>query len=409
VALTDVAIRQARPRAKPRKLRDGRGLYLEIRPNGSKLWRYRFRDPQTRKESTMSLGEYSEISLTEARDARDSARKLLKQGMHPVHERRLQRAIQATDGANTFEAVARQWLGKKGKEWTEKSRRRVERTLERDAFPLIGPLPIRRVSPQHLLTIMQEIEAKRSPTVAVLFRQWAFRIFNYAMATLKADSNPAATDIRNAITVPEPKNHPALSRHDIPGLDAALREYTGERRTVIALRLLMLTFVRSGELRGAEWSEFDLDRAEWRIPADRMKMGEAHIVPLSKQALALLKELHAQTGRQRFLFPNARRPGAYMAATTLNAALVRLGYDKRFSPHGFRGTASTLLNEAGYHPDVIERQLAHKDRNEVRAVYNKAQYLPERRAMMQQWADMINVYARGADVVPIKRTAGRQR
>jgi len=140
-----------------------------------------------------------------------------------------------------------------------------------------------------------------------------------------------------------------------------------------------------------------------------MKMGEAHIVPLSKQALALLKELHAQTGRQRFLFPNARRPGAYMAATTLNAALVRLGYDKRFSPHGFRGTASTLLNEAGYHPDVIERQLAHKDRNEVRAVYNKAQYLPERRAMMQQWADMINVYARGADVVPIKRTAGRQR
>lgn len=172
---------------------------------------------------------------------------------------------------------------------------------------------------------------------------------------------------------------------------------------MIALRLLMLTFVRSIELRGAEWSEFDLDRAEWHVPAGRMKMGEAHIVPLSRQAIALLKELQKLTGRQRFLFPNARRPGAYMAATTLNAALVRLGYYRRFSPHGFRATASTMLNELGVRPDWIERQLAHKDRNQVRAVYNRAQYLAERRLMMQQWADLLDEYAKGdGKVVPGK-------
>jgi integrase len=403
VTLTDVAIRQTRPRAKPRKMRDARGLYLEVRPNGSKLWRYRFRDPQTRKESTLALGEYPETSLIKAREDRDAARKLLKQGIHPVHERRAQKAILVADGANTFEAVAREWLKKRGKEWTPRNQQRIERTLEREAFPLIGPLPIRRVSAAHLLAIMQKIDGKGSPTVAVLFRQWAHRIFNYAIATLKADANPAAGEIRNAITPPATKNHPALTRQDIPALDTALLGYTGERTTVIALRLLMLTFVRSVELRGAEWSEFDLDRAEWNVPAGRMKMGEAHIVPLSRQAIALLNELHKLTGRQRFLFPNARRPGAYMAATTLNAALVRLGYYRRFSPHGFRGTASTMLNELGVRPDWIERQLAHKDRNQVRAVYNKAQYLAERRLMMQQWADLLDEYAKGdGKVIPGK-------
>jgi integrase len=403
VPLTDVAIRQARTRNHPRKLRDGRGLYLEIRASGSKLWRYRFRDPQTRKESTLALGEYPEISLTRAREDRDGARKLLKQGIHPVHERRAQKVIRAAEGANTFESVAREWLAKKGRHWTERNRLRIQRTLEREAFPLIGPLPIRRVTPAHLLAIMQRIEGKGSPTVAVLFRQWAFRIFNHAIATLRADTNPAAGEIREAVKPPPTRNHPALTRKDIPALDTALTGYRGERSTVIALRLLMLTFVRSVELRGAEWSEFDLEQAEWHIPAARMKMGEAHLVPLSRQAVALLKELQKLTGRALFLFPNSRDPRAYMAATTLNAALVRLGYYRRFSPHGFRATASTLLNEIGVRPDWIERQLAHKDRNAVRAVYNRAQYLAERRVMMQQWADLLDQYAKGdGKVVPGK-------
>jgi integrase len=187
-------------------------------------------------------------------------------------------------------------------------------------FPTIGKLPIRAVTAAHLLAVMQKVEAKGTPTIAVMIRQWAYRIFNHAIANLKADANPAAGEIRDAIQAPATRSHPPLQRTDIPALTTALAGYAGERMTVIALRLLMLTFVRSVELRGSEWTEFDLDRAEWRVPAERMKMGELHIVPLSRQAVALLRELHKITGRQRFLFPNARRPGSYMGTTTLNAA-----------------------------------------------------------------------------------------
>jgi integrase len=402
MALTDVAIRQTKAKRKPIKLRDGRGLYLEVRPTGAKLWRYRYRSPQTRKETMLSLGEYPEVSLTQARADRDGARKLIKQGIHPARQREAERAVRVADSANTFESVSREWLAKKGKRWKPRNRDRIERALEREVFPTIGRLPIRSVTPAHLLAVMQKVEAKGSPTIAVLIRQWAFRVFSHAIANLKADSNPAAGEIRDAIQPPAPKSHPPLERSDIPALEAALSGYAGERTTVVALRLLMLTFVRSVELRGAEWTEFDLDRGEWRVPADRMKMGESHIVPLSRQALALVRELQKLTGRQRFLFPNARQPSSYMASTTLNAALVRLGYKHRFSPHGFRSTASTMLNELGIPADWIERQLAHKSRG-VRAIYNQAQYLTERRAMMQQWADVIDEYAKGdRKVLPMK-------
>jgi integrase len=411
-ALSDVAIRQTKSKRKPIKLLDGRGLYLEVCPTGSKLWRYRYRNPASdehgkRKETMLSLGEYPEVSLSQARADRDAARKLIKQGIHPARVRKAEKHARAAESANTFEAVAREWLTKKGKNWKPRNRDRIERALEREAFPTIGKLPIRSVTPAHLLAVMQKVEAKGSPTIAVLVRQWAFRIFNHAIANLKADSNPAAGEIRDAIQPPAPKSHPPLQRTDIPALDAALAGYAGERTTVIALRLLMLTFVRSVELRGAEWSEFDLDRAEWRVPRERMKMGESHIVPLSRQAVAFLRELYKLTGRQRFLFPNARRPGSYMASTTLNAALVRLGYKHRFSPHGFRSTASTMLNELGVRADWIERQLAHKSQG-VRAIYNQAQYLAERRTMMQQWADLLAEYAKGdGKVLPMKSRRSR--
>ena len=407
--LTDVAIRHAKPKRTPIKLRDGRGLYLEVRPTGSKLWRYRYRNPQTRKETMLSLVEYPSVTLTQAREDRDAARKLIKQGIHPARAREAERAIRVADSANTFESVSREWLAKKGKNWKPRNRDRIERALEREVFPTIGKLPIRSVTPAHLLAVMQKVEANGAPTIAVLIRQWAFRVFNHAIATLKADTNPAAGEIRDAISPPKPKSHPPLGRTDIPALEAALAGYAGERTTVIALRLLLLTFVRSIELRGAEWPEFDLDRAEWRVPASRMKMGEAHIVPLSRQAVALLRQLHKITGRQRFLFPNARRPGSHMAATTLNAALVRLGYKHRFSPHGFRSTASTMLNELGVRADWIERQLAHKSKG-VRAIYNQAQYLTERRAMMQQWADLVDEYAKEErKVLPIRARGTRRR
>jgi integrase len=400
--LTDIAIRQTKPKRAPIKLRDGRGLYLEVRPSGSKLWRYRYRSPHTRKETMLSLGEYPGVSLTQAREDRDAARKLIKQGIHPGRAREAERAVRVADGANTFVSVSREWLAKKGKHWKPRNRDRIERTLEREVFPTIGKLPIRSVTAAHLLAVMQKVEANGAPTVAVLIRQWAYRIFNHAIANLKADANPAAGEIRNAIQAPATKSHPPLERVDIPALEAAISGYGGEQTTVIALRLLMLTFVRSVELRGAEWAEFDLGRAEWRVPASRMKMGELHVVPLSRQAVALLRELYRLTGRQRFLFPNARRPGSYMGATTLNAALVRLGYKRRFTPHGFRSTASTMLNELGVRSDWIERQLAHKARG-VRAIYNQAQYLAERRTMMQQWADLLDEYAKGdGKVLPMK-------
>jgi integrase len=407
--LTDTRIRNTKPGRSPIKLADGKGLYLEVRPTGAKLWRYRYRIAN--KENVFAAGEYAQppggetkeatearirggrLTLEEARAKRHEWRGLVKQGIHPAHHRQALLADTIAASANTFQTIAEEWLAKKSKDWTPKNRARMERVLKREVFPNIGRLPIRQVTPAHLLHVMQRVDADGAPTVAILIRQWCYRIFNHAIATLRADTNPAAGDIREAITRPKTKNHPALTPADIKPLVTAIVGYGGEPATKIALKLLMLTFVRSVELRGAEWSEFDLDEGEWRIPASRMKMRRGHVVPLAVQTVTLLKELSALTGRHKLLFPNSRTPGTYMASTTLNAALVRLGYEGRFSPHGFRSTASTILNEMGYRPDWIERQLAHKGRDTVREIYNRAEYLAERRGMMQQWADYIDASA----------------
>jgi integrase len=241
------------------------------------------------------------------------------------------------------------------------------------------------------------VEGRGAKTVALLLRQWSSTIFRYAVATLRADSDPAAA-LKGAITRLKTKHRKPLTRADLPRFIKALDSYGGYRTTVIALRLMLLTFVRTVELRAAHWAEIDLDRAEWRIPAGRMKMRELHIVPLSRQAVELLLELRSLTGGRSFLFPNCRRPNSCMTATSLNRALERMGFNGKgsmgFSAHGFRSTASTILNELGYRPDVIERQLAHSERNKVRASYNQAEYLAERRAMMQEWADLTDEWLR---------------
>jgi integrase len=417
--LTDTRIRNTKAGEKPVKLTDARGLYIEVRPTGAKLWRYRYRIAG--KENVFAAGEYAHppsgetkeqaqarlragrYTLEEARSKRSEWRGLVKQGIHPAHFRQSQVAETITAGANTFQSIADEWLKKKGKAWTARNRDRVERTLKREVYPSIGKLPIRSVKPGHILAVMTRVDEAGAPTMAILIRQWCFRIFNHAIATLRADQNPAAGDIREAIKPPPTKNHPPLDREQIPALLTAVQGYGGEEMTKIAMRLLLLTFVRSAELRGAEWSEVDLDRAEWRIPAKRMKMRSNHIVPLSSQAVALLRQLHKQTGTRKLLFPNARTPGGHMASTTLNAALVRLGYEGKFSPHGFRSTASTMLNEMGFNSDWIERQLAHKPRG-VRADYNKAEYLAERQKMMQHWADVLDQLAT-RKVVPMKQRA----
>ncbi len=413
--LTDTRIRTAKRARKPYKITDSAGLHLEVRPSGARLWRLRYRIAG--RENLFALGEYvpapageskqdtahriqsGRLTLAEARQQRDKARGLVKQGIHPAHNRQALRVAQIAEGGNTFETVAREWIEKNKARWTPYYLRQVERFLQVDVYPYIGTLPIRSVTAARLLEIIRRIE-KRAPTVALLVRQWTGAVFRYAVATLRADGDPTVA-LKGAITRPKVQHHKPLSHSDIPRFVKALDESGGYRTTAIAMRLLMLTFVRPVELRAAEWHEIALDRREWRIPAERMKMGEPHIVPLSLQAVELLRELKGITGGSRLLFPNYRRPKTYMTATTLNRALERMGFGKRFSSHGFRATASTMLNEMGYRPDVIERQLAHKERNAVRASYNQAQYLEERRTMMQKWASYIDSLAAGEKVKPI--------
>ncbi|MCH5049005.1 tyrosine-type recombinase/integrase [Pectobacterium aquaticum] len=388
--LTDAKIRNTKSTNKPIKLADGGGLYLEVRPSGSKLWRYRYRIAG--KENVFALGEYPTLSLAEARAEHDKARALVKQAVHPAHQRQLERMASHSANANTFEAVAREWIDKKSPDWTPYYLRQVERFFAADVFPTIGKLPIKSVKAAHLLEIIKRIEERGAETVALLVRQWSSAIFRYAVATLRADGDPAAA-LKGALRRPKVEHHKPLSRTEIADFMQALNRYGGYRTTVIALELMLLTFVRTVELRKAEWREFDLDGAEWRIPAGRMKMREEHIVPLSTQAIVLLRELQTYTGGRGWLFPNYRNPQDCMTATTLNRALERMGFNGKdsigFSAHGFRATASTILNEMGYRPDVIERQLAHTERNKVRASYNRAEYLDERRKMMQVWADFV--------------------
>jgi integrase len=402
VALTDAKIRNTRPSAKPIKLTDGGGLYLEVRPTGTKLWRYRYRIAG--KENLFAVGDYPALGLAAARALRADAQQLVKQGIHPAHNRQAARLATHAANANSFEAVAREWIEKKKPTWTPYYLRQVERFLTADVFPHIGPLPIRSVTAAHLLEIVRRVEKRGAETVALMVRQWTSAVFRYAVSTLRADTDPAAA-LKGAIHRPKTKHAKPLSRDEIADFARALDAYGGYRTTAIALRLMLLTFVRTNELRTAPWTEIDFDRSEWRIAAQRMKMRETHIVPLSRQAVALLRELHTFTGGRTFLFPNYRNPKTCMTATTLNRALERMGFNGKdsigFSAHGFRATASTILNESGFRPEVIERQLAHAERNKVRASYNQAEYLGERRMMMQQWADLTEDMARvKAETIP---------
>lgn len=405
--LTDVRIRNAKPGEKP--MADGGSLFLVVSSTGAKLWRYRYRIAGV--GNIYSIGEYfndkraGHVSLEEARKERDRAKVLVKQGINPTHQRQSERLATHTESANTFEAVAREWIAKKKPAWTPYYLRQVERFMETDVFPKIGKHAIRNVTAAQLLAIVNAIEGRGAETVALQVRQWASAVFRYAVATLRADGDPAAA-LKGAIHRPKTEHHKPMTRDQIKDFVKALEGYAGYRTTVIALHLMLLTFVRTVELRGALWEEIDLDRAEWRIPAERMKMREIHIVPLSRQAVELLRELHAHTGGRPMLFPNYRNPKTHMTGTTLNRALERMGFNGKdsigFSAHGFRATASTILNEIGFRPDVIERQLAHAERNKVRASYNQAEYLEERRAMMQQWADLINDIAHGeGKVIPL--------
>ncbi len=398
--LTDNEVKGAKPREKPYKLAGGGGLYLLVNPNGSRWWRLKYRVGG--KEKLLSLGVYPDVSLKLARQRRDEARQQLENGVDPS----LRRKAEKVADADTLEAVAREWFAKFSANWADTHSSKVLRRLEMDVFPWLGSRPISQITPPELLECLRRVEARGALDTAHRIYQNCGQIFRYGVATGRATRDPAA-DLRGALP-PASGGHFATITQParIGELLRAIDGYEGTPVAGAALRLAPLVFVRPGELRKAEWTEFDLEGAEWRIPPERMKARVLHIVPLSRQAVEVLRQLHPLTGSGRFLFPSARTPARPMSDNTLNAALRRLGYTTDdMTAHGFRSMASTLLNEQGWPRDAIERQLAHGERNEVRAAYNYAEYLPERRKMMQAWADFLEGLRAGGNVVPIKRGA----
>jgi integrase len=387
--LNDTLIRSLKTTDKPQKHFDGGGLFLFMPTTGSKLWRlaYRFE----KKSKLLSFGEYPTVSLKDARERRDEAKKLLSQGIDPgLHKKHLREA-RLTEAANTFQAVALEWHATKTGDFTEKHRSRVLYRLETFLFPAFGKVGVAKIGVQDILAVVRPLEQKGLMETAHRLVQLVGQVFRYAVATGRATHNISA-DLRGALR-PRKVTHRATitDTKKVGQLLLALDGYEGYFPLQCALRLAPLVFVRPTELRAAEWSEINFKEKEWRIQAHRMKMKQQHIVPLSEQALHILEELQSYTGDGKYLFPSVRTQARPISDVTMLAALRRMGYEKHeICTHGFRSMASTLLNEQGYNRDWIERQLAHGERNDVRAAYNYAEYLTERRKMMQNWADYLD-------------------
>ena len=383
--LTNTAIRNAKPRVKRYRLFDSQGLYIEVAPSGGKWWRLKYRI--LGKEKRLSLGVYPEVSLKDAREKRDQARRSLSEGADPIEARKPQSIADGT----SFEAVAREWFIKFAPGWSAGHANRILRRLENDVFPWLGSRSIDQIDPPELLKVVRRIESRGALETAHRAIRNCGQVFRYAVATGRAERDPT-TDLNGALPPARSRHYPTITDPEAIGdLLRAIGGYQGSPITRAALRLAPLVFVRPGELRHAEWPDINLKSAEWRIPPEKMKHRRIHLVPLSRQAITILKELQLLTGHGQYLFPGRRSPRRPMSENTINAALRNLGYDKnQMTGHGFRSMASTLLNEQGcWHPDAIERQLAHVERNNVRAAYNYAEYLDERRRMMQAWADYL--------------------
>lgn len=402
--LSDTTIRNAKSTAKPVRMFDGGGLYLEVAPSGGKLWRLKYRIAD--KEKRLAIGTYPDVGLKLARQRRDEARELIAQGIDPSAAKQAEKASRAA--AEAFETVAREWFETQRGEWVDSHADKIIRRMERDVFPWIGKRPIAEIAAPEILAALRRIESRGAIETAHRALTNVGQVFKYAIATGRATMNPAR-DLSPALRPTTEKHHASITDPTkIGGLLRAIDDYTGTPVVRAALQLAPLVFVRPGELRQAEWAEFDLDAGEWRIPAARMKARELHIVPLAPQAVTILREIQALTGDGRFVFPSARGPRRPMSNVAVLAALRRMGFaSDEMTGHGFRSMASTLLNEQGWHRDAIERQLAHGERNKVRAAYNYAQHLPERRKMMTAWADYLDGLkaGKGAKIVPIKRKA----
>lgn len=400
--LTDTACKKATcPEGRPSvRLADEKALYLEVTAAGGKYWRWKYR--YGGKEKRLALGVYPDVTLAQAREARDGARKVLAAGDDPGQLRRDAKMASAANQANTFEVVARLWW----EHWRDgKSPRHAEyaiRRLESDVFPALGAMPIGAVTAKHLTHMAKAVQGRGAIDLAHRVLQMSGQILRYAVAHDLIERNPAA-DVKPGDTLKSRRkeNYARLGEKELPELLRKIEAYQGGPYTRLAMQLMTLTFVRTTELIAARWAEFDLEAAEWRIPPERMKMKTPHIVPLSPQAVEVVKVLHTLSGGRVLLFPGERDHDKPMSNNTILKALERMGYKGRMTGHGFRGVASTILHEQGYAHHAIELQLAHQERNEVSAAYNHALYLKERRAMMCDWANHLDKLRRGADVIPL--------
>jgi integrase len=409
--LTDTAIRAAQPGPKPIKLSDSGGLYLEVSPSGGKWWRLKYRFQG--KEKRLSLGVYPAVPLVGrkdkstgewiagARDKREEAKRLLGMGIDPGAQRKAAKATAAEASAQSLEAVAHEWLAKFSVKWTPSYRNKLQRSFELNVFPWLGTRPIGEISAVDVLQCLDRIQGRGALETAHRVRQTCAQLFRYAMATQRATRNPAS-ELRGALPQVEPTHFAAITEpSQIGGLLRAVEGYQGQLVTRAALKLAALVFIRPGELRKAEWAEFDLVGAQWSVPAERMKRKEDHIVPLCAQAVAILRDLQPLTGRGRYVFPSVRSIKRPMSGNTVNGAFRRMGFGKdEMCGHGFRAMARTVMDQVlGIRPDIIEHQLAHKVKGPLGRAYNRTSFLPERRLMMQQWADYLDLLRASHGVV----------
>ena len=398
MTLKALTVKQAKSGDKPYKLADEKGMYLLVTPRGGKCWRLKYR--YAGKEKTLALGIFPDVALDEARSARDIARKQLAQGVDPGEVKKAEKATKRAESSSSFSLVAREWWNKQSGVWSEDHAARVLKSLEDDVFPDLGQRPVMEIDATNILATLKKVEGRGALDYAGRVLQRVAAVFRYAVQTGRIKANPAS-DLQGTLKTRKVRHQPSLARNELPHFLKALSTYNGKLQTRFALKLLVLTFVRPGELRYARWSELDLKSGEWRIPAERMKMKTEHLVPLSKQAILVLENLKPITGQYDLVFPgerNCRRP---ISENTLGVAIKRMGFAA--TAHGFRATASSILNEQGFNRDAIERQLSHLERNKVRGAYtHHAEYLNERKKMMQWWADYMDSRL-ASNVVQLKR------
>lgn len=406
--LTAVQVRNAKPKEKPYKMTDGQGLFLHIATSGKKTWRYRFELPPG-TESVFVIGEYPVMSLEAARIERAAVREMVKAGINPADARRQgkQEAIEARQAEkrlaeNSFEAVALDWHHQQLDRWAPATAKAVLVCLERNALPFLGSVPVDRITPPMVLEALRAVESRGALGIARKTIQAINGVLRYAVQTGKATYNPAS-DMRGVLKAQKVQHRTMIPSEDLPEFLRALTAGDVHTTTKCAIQLTVLTAARSGEVRFATWDEIDFEKKLWTIPAERMKMKSPHTIPLSKQALAILNRMKTLHGNNGLIFPGIHRPEKPISENTMLYALYRIGYHSKATMHGFRALFSTIANEAGFNPDAIERQLAHREKNAVRAAYHRSEYLVDRERMMQWWADHLHHLEHGAEIIPIGR------